>query len=191
MARRESAAIIAAAEAEAARIYADAEVSADKARREMTAAALADAARRREMLLASVPAEAGKLRLARQEAMLEAIKAEALARLPSEAASAGKTAVLASLAAQAVSCMEGDKFSVALAADDKAAAAGLSAEIERLVGRGPLQITIEERPGPGGGVIVRDGEGRQYWDNSFKARLERSWPELRGQLLPGAAREEK
>jgi vacuolar-type H+-ATPase subunit E/Vma4 len=31
----------------------------------------------------------------------------------------------------------------------------------------------------GGGVIVRDVEGRQRWDNSLAARLERLWPAIR------------
>lgn len=179
LARRESAGIAAAAEEEARGILSAAEASAVKAGRELRAAALAGAEGRRQMLLASVPAEAGRLRSDRREALLDSIKVRAMLMLR---AGAGEPAVLAALAAEAAGRMEGKKFIVALAPADRAAAAGLGGEIERLAGGGTV-ITLEEDPGLDGGVVVRDAEGRQRWDNSFKARLERFWPELRGRLL--------
>ena len=186
MAQRESAEIIASAEAEADMIMSSAKSAAGKARSEIVESALAGAARRRELLLAAVPAEAGRLHAARQEALLDSIREDAARMLPGEAAASGKAVILAELAAQAVSRMEGENFIVSLDPADRAEEAGLPAEIELLAGRGPLRITIEESPGLGGGVIVRDVEGRQYWDNSFKARLERRWPEVRGRLLQGS-----
>lgn len=183
MARRESAEIISSAEAEAAKILSDAEGAAAKAGRELLASALAAAARRREVMLAAVPGETARLRADFREAVLDSIKVRALGLAGEEAERAGKAAVLAGLAAQAVRRMEGAAFIVTLDAADSGAAAGLPAEIERLAGRGPLEIKIEENSGQGGGVIVRDAEGRQRWDNSFKARLERLWPELRGRLM--------
>lgn len=186
MARRESGGIVAAAEGEAVKIISDAEAAAGKVRREMTGAALAGTARRREMMLAALPGEEGRLRLERREAVLESVRAEAVRLIRAGASGAGGPAILAALAARAVSRMEGKKFTVAVAPGVGVAAAGLPAEIERLAGRGPLEITVEEEAGLAGGVIVRDGEGRQYWDNSFAARLERFWPGLRGRLLrPG------
>jgi vacuolar-type H+-ATPase subunit E/Vma4 len=189
MARRESEGIVAAAEAEAGKIISDAEAAAEKVRREMTEAALAGAARRREMLLAALPGEEGRLRLERREALLASIREAAVRLILAEASGAGKKAILAALAAQAVSRMEGKIFTVAVAPGEGGAAAGLAAEIERLAGRGPLELTIVEEAGLAGGVIVRGGGGRQYWDNSFAARLERFWPGLRGRLL--RAEEEK
>ncbi len=191
MARRESAGIISAAEQEAAGILADAGAAAAKAKRELLASALAAAARRRGVMLAAVPGEAGRLRADFREAVLDSIKSRALELAGEEAERAGKAAVLAGLAAEAVRRMEGTNFVVALAAADFGAAAGLPAEIERLAGRGPLEIRIEEDPGLAGGVLVRDGEGRQRWDNSFGGRLERLWPELRGRLMRGGEGEEK
>jgi len=190
MARKESEGIVAAAEAEAERIVAEAETETLKARAEMLEAALAAADRRREMLLAAVPAEAGRLRSERLEALLDSIKAEAAGKLTSEAVRAGKRAILAALAAQAIGRMEGGGFTVALATADMDAAPGLPEEIARLAGRGALEISIEESPGLDGGVVVRDAEGRQHWDNSFKARLERFWPELRGRLMPPENKDE-
>ncbi len=190
-ARRESAGIIAAAEKEAREILAEAEAAAAKAKRGLLASALAAAARRREVMLAAVPGEAGRLRADFREAVLDSIKSGALELAGAEAERAGPGAVLAGLAAEAVSRMEGENFVVVVAASDGGAAAGLAAGIERLAGRGPLKIKIEEDQGLGGGVIVRDGEGRQRWDNSFRARLERLWPELRGRIMRGVEGEGK
>ncbi|HAT73336.1 MAG TPA: hypothetical protein DCS63_11035 [Elusimicrobia bacterium] len=183
----ESSAVMAAALSEAESILASARERASKDRAARLEAALAEGARRREMMMASVPLEAGRLRALRLEALLDAIKEEALARLKAEAGGAGGSAVAAGLAAQAVRVMEGNEFVITLGAGDVPKAAGLAAEIERLAGRGPLAVSFEEDPGLDGGVRVRDGGGRQYWDNSFRARLERSWPVLRGRLLPDGA----
>ncbi len=182
-ARRESEGIVEAAEAEAVKLLASAAAAATRARRETMAAALEEAERRREMLLASVPGEAARLRADKREALLEAVKAEALRLLPAGADKAGRGGVLAALAAQALEKMEGNKFIITLSPSDRAAAAGLGAELERRAGRGPLELTVEEDPGLNGGVVVRDAEGRLRWDNSFRGRLERFWPELRGLLL--------
>ena len=185
MARRESEGIVTAAEAEAGKIISDAEAAAGKVRREMREAALAGAARRGEMMLAALPGEEGRLRLEGREVLLASIREEAVRMIQAEASGAGKKAILAALAAQAVSRMEGKKFTVSVAPGE-GGAAGLPVEIERLAGRGPLELTIGEEAGLAGGVRVRDDEGRQYWDNSYAARLERFWPGLRGQLLgPG------
>ncbi|OGS04353.1 MAG: hypothetical protein A3I76_02495 [Elusimicrobia bacterium RIFCSPLOWO2_02_FULL_61_11] len=184
MARRESAGIVAAAEAESGKIISEAEAAAGKVRREMAEAARAGAARRREMMLAALPGEEARLRLERQEALLDSIRTEAVKLIRAEAAGADKKNILAALAAGALGRMEGKKFTVAVPTGG--GAAGQAAEIERLAGRGPLELSIEEEAGLAGGVRVRDGEGRQYWDNSFAARLERLWPGLRGRLLgPG------
>ena len=184
MARRESAGIVAAAEAESGKIISEAEAAAGKVRREMAEAARAGAARRREMMLAALPGEEARLRLERQEALLDSIRTEAVKLIRAEAAGADKKNILAALAAGALGRMEGKKFTVAVPTGG--GAAGQAAEIERLAGRGPLELSIEEEAGLAGGVRMRDGEGRQYWDNSFAARLERLWPGLRGRLLgPG------
>lgn len=184
-AQRESGGIVAAAEAEAGKIISDAEAAAGKVLREVTRAALAGVERRREMMLAALPGEEGRLRLERREAVLESVRKEAGRLIRAGASGAGGPAILAALAAAAVSRMEGKKFTVAVA-PGAGGAAGLPAEIERLAGRGPLEINVEEEAGLAGGVIVRGVEGRQYWDNSFAARLERAWPGLRGRLLrPG------
>jgi vacuolar-type H+-ATPase subunit E/Vma4 len=34
--------------------------------------------------------------------------------------------------------------------------------------------------------VVTDAEGRQTWDNSLEARLERMWPDLRNRIADWA-----
>jgi len=187
IAGRESAGIIAAAAAEAENIVSSAGAAASQRWSAELEAAKKKAARSREMTISSVPAEAARLRAARTEQLLDSIKAEALAGLAAAAEGAGRKKVLAALAAQAVLSMEGEKFMIAVAPGDLAAAEGLAAEIERLAGRGKLELEIEGLPGLSGGAVVRDADGRQHWDNSFKARLERLWPDLRGRILPEEA----
>ncbi|HNW43336.1 MAG TPA: V-type ATP synthase subunit E family protein [Elusimicrobiales bacterium] len=183
LARRESGEIIAAAEAEAERLLAAAQEAADKEGAAFAAGALAEAERRRAMLLASVPAEAARLRAERIEAVLETVKAGALRRLEAEYGGAGSGAALAALAASAVAKMEGNSFVLTLGPAAAAALKGRAGDIERAAGKGALDLVFEEDAAIGDGVLVRDAAGRQFWDNTFRARLERLWPELRGSLM--------
>lgn len=179
-ARREGAAAISAAEAEAAAILASARAGAERAGRARLETALAEAERRRRMLMAAVPVEAGRIAAARLESLLASIKEEALSRLRGETGSrAGTTAALA---AEAVKQMEGNSFILTISSADKAALPGLEEEIERLAAKGKIGIFFKEDPGLDGGAIALSADGRQYCDNSLSGRLERFWPELRRQL---------
>jgi vacuolar-type H+-ATPase subunit E/Vma4 len=188
-AKRESEGLLAAAAVEAESIVLEAEKQAAAEKAARLKGALNEAARRRGMMLAAAALEAGRLRAARLERLFEDIKKEVLAGIDGAAAAAGRAEVLAELGARAISRMEGERFTILLRPADMAAAGGLAAEIARKAGRGALELRIEEAPGLSGGIRVRDAEGRQHWDNSFKARLERLWPELRGRLLPGTGAE--
>lgn len=183
MARRDGEGIIAAAEAEAETVLAGARTEGAGALREKTAAAEAAVARMRALMRAAVPAEAGRERAALQEELLESIKAIAADKL---AANADRSRAAASLAAQAMGCMEGDSFVVTVEPADNRPE--LAAEVAGLCPR-PVTVAVEEGSLPGGGgAQVRSSDGRQRWDNSFGARLERAWPWLRGRLLPPEAR---
>lgn len=176
MARRDSAGIVAKAEAEAGGRLAAAAAEAEREGRAGLEAARAAAERRGQMLLAAVPLEAARLRAARLEALLSAVKGAALDKLAREPRGGA-----AALAAEALKGMEGDSFELTLPSGGGAGEA-LTAEIERLSGRKGLALKFLEDPALGGGVLARGAAGRQYWDNSFKARLERFWPELRSLL---------
>ena len=60
---------------------ATAAAEADKVREEQLDRARAEAARRRELILATVPVEAGRMRVARIESLLESVHEEARERL--------------------------------------------------------------------------------------------------------------
>jgi hypothetical protein len=57
---------------------------------------------------------------------------------------------------------------------------GLPDEIVRRASRPGVSLTLSEDPSLAeGGLVLRDLEGRQVWDDRFSFRLERLWPELR------------
>lgn len=190
-ARGESDAVASAAEAGAGEIVARAAEAARREGSDRLEAATAEAARSRALLLAAVPAEAARFRLARIEALLDSIKAGALRRLAEENNCAAAVAALAGLAAQAAASMEGSSFILTLAPAQAALLRGRTGEIERLAGKGGLHLVFEEDPSVNGGVKARDAAGRQFWDNTPRARLERLWPELRSGLAESLAGEKK
>jgi vacuolar-type H+-ATPase subunit E/Vma4 len=182
-ARRESEQIVRRAREEADAMLAKATAEADNARFEHLEKARTEVARRIELILATVPVEAGRLRSASVEALLQSVRAEVHRRLLARDGFDYRETILA-LAAEAVSRIAGDAFVVKLAAADRAALGdGLAGEIARRVGRSPSSITLADEPViAADGVIVQDAEGRQMWDNRLAVRLERLWPELRRQI---------
>ncbi|MGD0745863.1 MAG: V-type ATP synthase subunit E family protein [Verrucomicrobiota bacterium] len=163
-------------------LLAAAKAEADKIRLEMLNVARAEAARRSELLLATVPVEAGRLRAARLEAILENIREAARRQLRSRH-SDGPESVVA-LAAEAIRRMPGTDFVLKLSAADHAAFGDkLAGEICQRAGRSPLKLAIAADPTvASGGVIVQDANGLRIWDNRLPSRFERLWPELRRQI---------
>ncbi len=182
-ARQESSEVLRRAEAEAAALLANAAAEADKLRQERLAQAKAEAERRTELILATVPVEAGRVRAAQVEALLESCRVEVRRRLQTrEGLDYGET--LIQLAAEAVGRMNGAHFVVKLSPADHARyGAGLAEAIAHRVNHAPLNLTLVEGPAlAGGGVVVEDADARQLWDNGLDARWERLWPEVRRQL---------
>lgn len=170
-AAREAAELEAAASGEAARLEAGAEKEAAAAGLALVEAARAEGARRREMLLASVPAEAARLRAARLEGLLEAVRSETLALLSAEARGPG----LARLAALAMAGIGGRAF--VLRGAPGGGLKDLAAQIEKAVPGAELRF--EEDPAMTGGAAAFSADGRLRWDNGPAAMLERAWPGLR------------
>jgi vacuolar-type H+-ATPase subunit E/Vma4 len=181
-ARRECDEIIRRAQLESESLLAAATAEADKIRREKLHAARAEAARRSELILATVPVETGRLRSARIEAILENIREEACRQLLARNFDYHETVVI--LAAEAIRRMPGTDFVFKISAADHAAFGDkLAGEIARRVGRSPLNLTVSADPAmTGGGVMVQDAAGIRIWDNRLLSRLERLWPELRRQI---------
>ena len=83
--------------------------------------------------------------------------------------------------------MEGEDFVLELSAEDvPTRGEALRAAVRKRLGRPGVAVAIGAEPADiAGGVIVRDRAGRQVWDNSLEARLDRLWPSLRNQVAQG------
>ena len=183
-ARRQGSELLARGRREAEALIERASAQAGVARGKRLELARAEAARKRELSLSAVPVEAARLRLARIDALLEAVHDEALKRLAAlDHKSSDYRDTLVGLAADVFCRLAADSFRVKLSpADRLAQGEGLAAAIARRLGRSSVGISIEEEASLAGGVIVSDGEGRRVWDNGLTTRLARLWPELRRTL---------
>lgn len=181
-AKRECDELIRRAQQEAETLMAAATSEAEKIRREKLEAARTEAARRTELMLATIPVEVGRLRSARIESILESIREEARRRLLARDFDSHETVI--ALASEAVRQMPGTDFVLKIAAADHAAFGDqLAAEIAGRSGRSPLKLTIfPDLAMADSGVIVEDSTGTCIWDNRLLSRLDRLWPELRRQL---------
>ncbi len=168
----------------------DAKAALDKAEQEAAEdrdARLAEARRRaqtmRDLVLARVPVEVRRMQAHRQEDVLRDVRDEAERRL-AERDGFDYAAAVADLAAEAIRRMDGSRFVLGLSAADREALGGsLANEVRRRLGRDDLDLSIDaESADAETGVVVRDVDGRQVWDNRFAARLERMWPELRRRI---------
>ena len=206
-AKRECDEIIRQAQQESASLLAAATAEADKIRREKLDSAQAEAARRSELTLATIPVETGRLRSARIEAILENIREAARRQLLTHDFDGHETVV--TLAAEAIRRMPGTDFVLKMSAADHAAFGDkLAVEIAQRCGTGilpvqlknekqtdrtgkmpgPLQISISADPAiTDGGVMIQSADGFQVWDNRLLSRLDRLWPELRRQIAVHAS----
>jgi vacuolar-type H+-ATPase subunit E/Vma4 len=172
------------AQQDAEAIVAQAHEKAEKIKQEHLAQACEEADRRRVLILATVPVEAGRLRATRVEALLQSVFDEARSRLAARDEFDYPGAVMA-LATEAVSQMVGDALVVKLSPVDRNAfGETLVSGLKQLAARPSLAITLADDPAitKGGGVIVEDAQRQQSWDNRLPSRLQRLWPELGRQI---------
>ena len=179
------------AKRDAAKITDKAQAQADAERDDRLAAARDEADRRHQLTLATVPIEVARMRAARIEAVLQSIRDEARRQLTARQGFDYRE-TLTVLAADAVSRVEGDAFVLELAAaDTETPVADLADAVRRRVGRDGIDIRIAAEPADiSAGVIVRDDEGRRFWDNSLQGRLTRLWPMLRREIAAHVAPED-
>jgi vacuolar-type H+-ATPase subunit E/Vma4 len=182
-AQREAEEVVRRAQSEAEALLAGAQAQADQAQQEQLRRACAEGARRKELVLATVPVEAGRRRSERIEALLQDIYEQARQRLDARQGFDYRSTVIA-LAVEAMSRMSGEAFVVRLSpADHLALGDGAIQEITRRVGRARISVTLADGPAiTGGGMVLEDAQGHQVWDNHLAARLRRLWPELRQQI---------
>jgi len=190
-ARRQAERILARAKREATDITDKARAQADADRRQRLAAAHDEADRQRQLTLATVPIEVARMRAEKVEAALQSICDEARRRLLAREGFDYRQTVVA-LAAEAAGRLQGDAVVLELAAaDTEAFGADLAEAVRRRAGRDGLRVSIApEGADIPGGVVVRDAEGRQVWDNSLEGRLKRFWPALRRRIATHVAPED-
>jgi vacuolar-type H+-ATPase subunit E/Vma4 len=191
-ARREATEIVNRARQNAENLLTAATSEASRIREGQLDQARGEALRRKELILATVPVEAGRMRLARIESLLESVREEVRERLLACNGFECREMVIA-LSALAIKHMAGGAFTVNVPEKDRAAAGdGLAKEIKRRTGRSALRIALSFDPTiTEAGVIVEDAGGRQRWDNRLLERLERMWPELRRKVAMDASFVEK
>jgi len=168
------------AQREAKGIVRDGKQQAEAERRQRLDEARAEADRRRRLTLAAVPVEQQRLRARHVEEALEAIRDEARSRLVSRDGLDYRD-LLVRLAAEAVQGMAGTMFVLELSAEDREAfGSDLAQAVADRAGQQGLEISLSPEPAAiEWGVVVRDAEGRQSWDDGLAARLQRFWPEAR------------
>lgn len=142
--------------------------------------ARSEGARRRDLTLAAVFVETRRLYLARIEALLGTLREEAEKHLAARNGFDLRESVI-NLASEAVRGMTGDEFVVRLAERSRPLLGGtLEEEIVSRSGRPGVKVTVSWDPGMSDdGPIVTDAGENQVWDNRYRARLERLWPQMR------------
>lgn len=182
-AERQAQRLIRKAEREAKAILDKATAESQEERADKLAAAQANADRKHTLITATVPVEIGRMRARRVEHELLALCEQVGAKIQ-ERKLEDYDQILVRLAAEALTRMEGDAFVLELSEQDREQhAESLAVAAARQAGRPDVSVTVSAEPAKiGSGVIVRDAEGRQVWDNSLEARLKRMWPLLRSQI---------
>jgi vacuolar-type H+-ATPase subunit E/Vma4 len=182
-ARRQAGEAAQRAKKEAEAIVTKARIEAENDRRIQAQAAQVEAKRRRDLTLATIPVVVGRRRADCIESALNQIRDEAARQLEARAGFDYRQAVIR-LTATALAQMDGNRFILVVSdADNQALGQGWVEEVSRQSGRSGLELsTASAKTKNQAGVLIRDAEGRQVWDNTLLARLERLWPALRREL---------
>jgi vacuolar-type H+-ATPase subunit E/Vma4 len=182
-ARRQAAEAAQRAKKEAEAIVTKARMEAENDRRVQSQAAEAEAKRRRELTLATIPVVVGRRRADCIEAALSQIRDEAAQQLAARQGFDYRQTVIR-LAAEALAQMDGNRFVIEVSdSDSQALGQGWVEEVARQSGRAGLELsTAPAKAQNQVGVLIRDAEGRQVWDSTLLARLGRLWPAARREL---------
>ncbi len=135
-----------------------------------------------QRILSSVSSEVRAVELSARQQMIDSIFDAASEKL---AAPGTDIDVVVDLCVRAIEQMPGERFAIALAERDSADAGRVReavAEALKKAGRN-ISLSVDKTPaGITGGAIIRSGDGRAVFDNSFDARLERAREEFRSQI---------
>jgi|GEM_PF-5194825 vacuolar-type H+-ATPase subunit E/Vma4 len=161
------------AEAEAKRILAEAKAERDRRHAIESREETARVRRQTATELALARFEARQSLLKAREELIEQVFAELPAALDTLRKSASYPRLLAGLVREAAAALQGDRFIVKVAPEDRPAA-----EQAMRADDGP-KVQIEEDAGLRGGCVVYQEDRRAYYDNSFAAIVARDKQRLR------------
>lgn len=175
------------AQRDANRIRVEAEEQAEAERERILTRARERASRESGMILAAVPLAGGRHKLELQERLIRRAMAEARERL-GQIAPDERMRLLVDLGAAAVGAMAGNAFVVTVHAGGGALDTGrLRNEIMQVVRAGSgrdVVVACETCEEMSPGIVIRSADGRQAWDNTIQARMERLRAALRREITP-------
>jgi vacuolar-type H+-ATPase subunit E/Vma4 len=157
---------------------------AEREREQTLQRARAEAERLEVVWNARIEQQVAALRRRRHEDAVRRVGSDALHALEQQAAAPEGRALLVRLAAQAVRAMAGESFELELQPEDRERwgdeLPGAVAETVKQTNGREVTVAVAERPlAAGGGLVVRRTDGRERADQTFAARCDRLWDELR------------
>jgi len=173
---------------EAAGIAEAAEAELEEWRTQQLDIARAEAQRRSNMILASLPVEIGRMRANGLESALQSIYDEVRQQLMA-CDGLDYRQTLINLSAEAIRTMTGSGFTITLPEADRKLLGEAEVEsIKRLANRPDVKLTLVFDPeSMDAGPVVHTDDGDEYWDNRLAEKLERLWPMLRREIAVQAA----
>lgn len=135
-----------------------------------------------QRILSGVSSEVRAVELSARQRVIDSIFEAAREKL---AASGADVDVVVDLCVGAIEQMPGERFIIALAGRDSTDAGQIcdsAAMALKKAGRS-VSLSVDETPADiTGGAIIRTGDGRAVFNNSFDARFERARDEFRAQI---------
>ena len=182
-AERKAQGILSKAEREAKKEVEKARADAERLLETARAQAQGRARQERESLESILAAELRRLKLARGERLIERVFERTLEGVEGED-EGSRRGMLERLTASALEKMEGTQFTLEVSARDFGLLdTGFQQELSRRLGRA-FELTVKDAGGIAGGVRLTDADGRQIYDNTLHARLERMASALRLAVAP-------
>jgi vacuolar-type H+-ATPase subunit E/Vma4 len=175
------------AQRKADEIVQDAREEAKERREQMRHEAEEEAELEAQRILARAELEAENVRRQAREAVLQQARQVARTRLRELADSDDHLQCLARLAVHSLRAMEGDQFELVLPAEEKEQRCDEVLETVKQRAAEELDRDLDlnvadERISCTGGLWVRRPDGHEICDQTFEARLDRLWPQIRAEI---------
>jgi vacuolar-type H+-ATPase subunit E/Vma4 len=175
------------AQRKADKIVQDAKEEAEKRREQMIREAEEEAEQELQRTLARAELEAENVRRRAREAVLQEARRIACDKLQQLAKSGDHIESIALLAVQSLQAMRGEQFELVVAEREKQARGEQILEAvteradEQLDREFNIRLAAETLSGTGG-LIVRRSDGEEICDQTFPARIQRLWPQIRTEI---------